>query len=128
MIEKLKNLIKIGVKKETTSASIASVDIAGTKKPVVMMMPYGMFANPANDIFSLVMQDQGNEESLFAIVFDKKNLEKLDDGEIALGIPAGKNRIFFKKNNDIIVQNENGVMTLKASGQLDVNGNFTVDP
>ena len=130
-LSRIKNVFKIGKKTKSVSARLVEIEFQGKKQKAVIMMPYGMFMNPADDSPAGILSDQCNEESLYAMIFDIANQEtngNLDDGEIAFGIPSLSSRIFFRKNGDIEMSNDNGTMTLKASGQFDVNGNFTVDP
>ena len=48
-------------------------------------------------------------------------------GKLALGYDDGGS-ITIDKNSEIVVTNSGGTFTLKPSGQVDINGHFTVDP
>jgi hypothetical protein len=125
----IKNIFKLGKKGETQSASITKVNFIGkTGQPAVMVLPYGMFANPPEGVLVALLADQGNEESLCAFPFDKKNTEDLDDTEVAFGIPSGANRVYFYSDNSIKIVNENGFIKMSEDGTVNINDNFTVDP
>lgn len=97
----IKNLIKYGIKKLTSSSSVVEVEFQGKRQKAFLYVPYGMFANPSDDILTMLLADQGNEESLTALPSDKANREELDSGEIALGVPSLDARIFFRENGHI---------------------------
>ena len=120
-------MFKIGVKVKNIKNHIIETIFQGKKSPTVMVVPYGTFMNAPDDLPVGILSDQGHAESLYGFVMDLENLEALESGEIAYGIPTKKARIFFKTNGDIIVSNDNGSFTLKENGQFAANG-FTVDP
>ncbi len=116
---KIQDIFRLGKKGKTVSPKIINVDFVGKKdQPALLYIPYGMFMSfPENGLVGL-LSDQGNEESLFALPTDLENREELEEGEIALGIPALKNRIYFKKDGSIVTQNEKGSITLDADGNI----------
>ncbi len=105
MIEELKNKIrnvfKIGIKSETSSERLIKVTFQGKTQSAVLYLPYGIFANPKDDLPTGLLADQCNEESLIAMPMDIENREELEDGEIAFGVPSLDARIFFRENGNI---------------------------
>lgn len=135
-MNKLKNIFKFGVKKKTESAKLVNVEFLGKKQNVLLYTPYGIQMNPADDNLALLLSDEGNEENMVAFITDIENRDDLDDGELAIGIPSSETRIIFKKDDsleiiakgDITVTNDGGSFSINnTTGQVDVNGNFTVD-
>lgn len=101
MINKIKNVFKLGKKIATISKKLIEVEFQGKKQPVLLYTPYGTFINPPNDLIVGLLADQGNEESLIGLVSDINNREELEEGEIAIGIPSQGARIYFRKNGNI---------------------------
>lgn len=114
---KIKNLFKFGKKNSTVSNKIITVDFVGkTGQSVLMYTPYGMFYNVPENALVGLLADQGNEESLLGLVTDIENREDLEEGEVAVGIPSNSNRIYFKTDGSIIIQNDKGNYTIDADG------------
>ena len=121
-MNKLKNIFKIGRKTKTISPKLIEAEFQGKKQPVFLYTPYGTFINPPNDLIVGLLADQGNEESLMGMVTDKVNREELEDGEVAFGIPTGKNRIYFRKDDSIEIQNEKSSVIIGADGSINITG------
>ncbi len=105
----MKKMFRIGVKKSKRTNRVQLVDLQGKPNaPVVMMIPYGVFMNPKTNTPVAVLADQGNEESLYGIPFeiDVNNLETLEDGEIAFGIPDKTARLKFFDNDKLALYND----------------------
>lgn len=100
-MNKLKNIFKLGKKIATISAKLIQVEFQGKKQPAVLYMPYGTFSNPADGNITGLLSDQGNEESMIALVMDIANQETLESGEVAFGIPAETTRIYFREDGHI---------------------------
>lgn len=96
---------RIGLRRKKISNRLQDVAYQGKNQPVVLMVPYGMFANPKTDTTMGILADQGNEESQYAIPFEIKDLEELADGEIAFGIPGKTARVKFLDNDKIALYN-----------------------
>ena len=141
MLNKLKNLIKIGMKSETVSEKNIKVDlIGGVTKEALKIIPYGLMYNlPDNDIMTVLLQPEGNEESLVAFCTDIKNRDDdLNELEVKIGIPTLKSRIKFTDDDKIelftqkidININDNLSLSLTENGTIyeDINGNkITID-
>ncbi len=102
-LNKLQNIFKIGIKKDSLSNRLVTVLFQGKPNPqkAVLYLPYGMLANPPTDIPAGLLSDQANEQSLLSLPFDIENREDLDDGEIGIGIPSSDARIYFRKDGKI---------------------------
>jgi len=142
MLNKLKNLIKIGMKSETVSEKNIKVDlIGGVIKEALKIIPYGlMYKLPDNDIMTVLLQPEANEESLVAFCTDIKNRDDdLNELEVKIGIPTLKSRIKFTDDDKIelfapekidININDNLSLSLTENETIfeDINGNkITID-
>jgi len=104
------NPFRIGKKSGKKSKKVDLVDLQGKKNtPVVVILPYGMFANASVDSAVGVLADQCNEAALYGIPFTVKadQIEELETGEIALGIPEELSRVLFKSGNKIVFRDSN---------------------
>jgi len=99
-------MFKIGIKTKNITKHIIETLFQGKKSPTVIVIPYGMFSNPVDNLPVGILSDQGHAESLFGFVMDLENLETLEDGEIAFGIPKKTARIKFFDNDKIGIYNK----------------------
>jgi hypothetical protein len=67
-------------------------------------------------VVSAVLHGDASTERGEGVIFARNEL-----GEIVA-------KIWLYPDGDIVAENDNGVFGLKANGQFDVNGHFTVDP
>ena len=70
LLTKISNLFKLGRKKSTVSPKLIEVMFQGKTQKAVLMVPYGIFSNPKNDLPTGILSDQCNEQSLMAFPFD----------------------------------------------------------
>lgn len=104
------NPFRIGKKSGKKSKKVDLVDLQGKNNtPVVVILPYGMFANASVNSAVGVLADQCNEAALYGIPFTVKadQIEELESGEIALGIPEELSRVLFKSGNKIVFRDSN---------------------
>jgi len=104
------NPFRIGKKSGKKTKKVDLVDLQGkSNTPVVVILPYGMFANASVDSAVGVLADQCNEAALYGIPFTVKadKIEELESGEIALGIPEELSRVLFKSGNKIVFRDSN---------------------
>lgn len=102
VLNKIKNVFKIGVKTSTSSKKLVDVEFQGKKQKALLYIPYGLFVNPQDNLPVGLLADQGNEESMVAFVFDIENrADDLESGEVAIGIPGGSAKIIFRSDGKI---------------------------
>jgi hypothetical protein len=107
MINKLKNLIKIGKKSDSYTSDnkkIIKAKFLGKEQQVIALVPYGIFCNVPNDNGVLLFSQNGCEDALFGLQIDIQNIDKLDSKEISFGIPSLKARIWFDANSNINIK------------------------
>lgn len=102
----LKNLIKLGMKSKTIDVRKIKSKFLGQEKQALKIIPYGiMYKLPDNDIMTILIQQEANEDSLLAFCTDIKNRDDdLNELEVALGIPTKKCRIRFTDDDKIKVK------------------------
>jgi len=100
----IRNLFKIGLKTKTIDAQTIEVEYLGKKQDALLYVPYGMqIKTPNEDQLALIYAQEGNEDSLIALLTDIKNRDEIDDDKgLAIGIPDEKERIIFKQAGKII--------------------------
>lgn len=97
------NIIQVGFKRKTKERkNIVEVEYLGKKQDALLMMPYGLHANPENDIFAVIMAPEDNQDSIITIPADIDSYEDLEGGEIAIGVPALEARMFYTKEDKIV--------------------------
>jgi hypothetical protein len=94
-------MFKIGIKVKNIKNHIIQTIFQGSKYPTVLVVPYGQFVNAPDDLPVGILCDQEHAESQYGFVMDLQNLETLESGEIALGIPTKKARIYFRETGNI---------------------------
>ena len=102
------NPFRVGKKSGKKSNRVDLVDLQGKSgAPVVVILPYGMFANASNNSAVGVLGDQCNEASLYGIPFtvNMDQLETLESGEVAFGIPGKTARVKFLDNDKVALYN-----------------------
>jgi len=124
-----KNIIKISNKTDTTDEKYIEIECFGKKQKALLLNPYGITSNPKDDNLAVIMQQDGHEDSLMAIVIDAKNRDTLEKGEVSFGIPSKKTRIFFNVDDEIIIFNDDNEIKLDKNGKLTatINSTFKIE-
>lgn len=106
LLQKIKNLIKLGLKSKTVDEKVIKVDFLKQTKKALKIIPYGtMYKLPNDDIMCVLLQQEGNEESLLSFCTDIKNRDTdLNEIEVAFGIPTLKARLRFTDDDKIKVK------------------------
>lgn len=127
LFQKIKNLIKVGLKKNTIDTKFVEVEYLG-KKPqqALLIIPYGLHFNAPSDILSIIFQGDGSEDFLLSFLTDSENRDNLESKEFAIGIPSKNGRLKHDKDgNWIFTDDNNNTLVLNSDGITleDKNGN-----
>lgn len=115
-------MIKLGKKSGTgEKKKQIKVKVLGKEQNAIAYMPYGMFANVPNDNIVLLLNQDGYEDSYFALQMDLSNIDQLQDKEIAIGIPTKQGRLLFKVNSVVLTDDNNNKIEMK-SGKIALTG------
>lgn len=150
MILKLKNMIRFGrvtrPGKDNGADTISQVESMGRAVNVTMLYPYGISANAPENSTVLIFAAGGSAQNMAALaMFPENRKPDLKPGEIAIGNMLSKALVFFKEDGEIEIKTGTSIVTVKKDGaircetaggffelaeggQLNVNGNLTVDP
>lgn len=109
LFQKIKNLIKVGLKKNTIDTKFVEVEYLG-KKPqqALLIIPYGLHFNAPSDILSIIFQGDGSEDFLLSFLTDSENRDNLESKEFAIGIPSKSGRLKHDKDGNWIFTDDNG--------------------
>ena len=101
-LNKIRNLIKASVKTKTIDTKLIEVDCLGKEQPVFLINPYGTHLNlPDEGIITILLQQEGYEDSLLGIPTDTENRDSYEKKEVGYGIPTLKARIIYRKDDKI---------------------------
>src|SRR5271157_5934918 len=108
----LRNLIKLASIVSFDSPQYITVNTDVNRSNIMRIVPYGIQSQPpiTSDITVLLLQDQANEASLRGIETDMNNRDTLNPGEVALGVPTQKARVYMTNDDLIRIFNENATL------------------
>ena len=103
----------------------------GKETEAVAVQPYGLFAGPVEGGLAILLQQQGQESSKYAICMDPVNRFKgLDAGEVLIGNTISGSFVKFLNNGTIQIDSINDTISIDGNitliGNLTVTGNVTV--
>ena len=107
ILNKIKNLIKWGKLKSTKDEKIHQVGEFEFKNLVQLaniFSPYGLFSNPEDGAFSILLQPNGKEDSLVALVWNPTKRPKLEKGQVALGTENGRMTLTLSPDGKIQIE------------------------
>jgi phage gp45-like len=150
IIQKMRNMIRIGrvvrPGADNKADCISQVESMGKAANCVMVYPFGISANAPANATVLMFATGASCQNMVGIPFMPENrVPGLEPGEVAFSNPLSKSRITAKadgtietkcgtttltiqKDGSIRGETVGGFFELGASGQMNINGNFTVDP
>lgn len=89
---------------------------------VEIILPYGFYSNAPKDSMVVIWNVQGMEENRVGLAYKPDDRYKmLKPGEVALGSPQAKTKIFFDSDGGIMVTGKNN-----ASIKIDKDGNISI--
>ena len=117
---------------------VAQVEYLGKTTDAVIVLPYGVCANAPTGSNAVLFSLGGSSLNKLGIPYNVENrFRDLKEGEVQIGNFVEKCSIKFnedggieviaKDDQEITITNGSGTMTMNSSGQLNVNGNLTVD-
>ena len=133
LINKIRNMIKLAritiAQEDDGLDTIAQCEAMGKPSKVVLIYPYGFSANAPVDSTVAMLNAQGSGRNYLGIpTMPENRFGDLKEWEVQIGNYKTKASIFFGDDGNIRVENDNGYIELAENGQVNVNGNFTVDP
>lgn len=97
-------MIKTGMKTKTVNVGILEYEYLGTKREILLIMPYGLMANAPNDSLIVAMCQDANLDSQMGFASDPENIDSLNDKEFAIGIPTLYPRMKFTADGKINIR------------------------
>ena len=126
MWQKIKALIKFASLVENIDEIYGVAQYLGKKQKYLKLVPYGLHIKPptSNDIGILIVNKEGEENAWIGIESDMNNRDTLEPGEVALGVPAQKARVYMTQDDLIRVFNENATLHTYLKSAMDVIKNL----
>lgn len=112
---------------------ICKVDLGGGDiRRVPLLLPPNTDARPRPGDYAALISNPGSNHYTAIAFGDQDNTSESGNGEWRAysrdGGGAVVAEIFLKTDGSIRIENGGGFIELGASGQVNINGNFTVDP
>lgn len=148
--DKMRNMIRVArvvrPGADDKADCISQVESMGKASNCVMLYPFGISANAPENSTVLQFAVGGSFQNMVGIPFMPENrVSGLKPGEVALSNPLSKSRVTIKadgtietkcgtsiltieKDGTIRGETSGGFFEMTAAGQMNINGNFTVDP
>jgi len=121
--QKLQNMIKSAILKSIEDADFhqfATVDCLGTERKASAYSPYGLYSNPEDGSLCILLSQNGNEDSLYSLIWHPKNRLKLKKGEVALWNKKKSTGIKLL-DDKIRIEGFNATIDIEPGGKITVN-------
>ena len=125
---KIKNMIKTAILKSIEDADFhqfAKVDSFGVERKTTTYSPYGLYSNPEDGSLCIVLSQNGNEDSLYTLIWNPKDRLKLKKGEVALWNKKKSSGIKLL-DDKIRIEGFDAIIDIEPGGKIKVEGK-TVD-
>jgi len=126
MLQKIKALIKFASLVENIDVVFGTAQYLNKKQNYLKFVPYGMHIKPpvSNDIAVLIFNKEGEENAWIGLESDMNNRDVLEPGEVALGVPTQKARVYMTNDDLIRVFNENATLHTYLKSTMNVIKNL----
>lgn len=132
LISRLRNLIKpaiiTGPADNSLNRPVQQVSYKGVVSESLVIFPYGMYANVANNAYGVMFSLDANDEQKAIIAAADERPDDLEQDETAFYHPKTESFIKFRNNGDIEIESTNNA-NLIVSGNMNVTigGNATIN-
>lgn len=122
---KIQNMIKTAILKSIEDADfhqICKVESLGSERKGAVYSPYGLYSNPEDGSLCIMLSQNGNEDSLFALVWHPKDRLKLKKSEVALWNKK-KSTGMLLLDDKIRIEGFGATIDIEPGGAIKVAGN-----